>query len=102
MCILAGCTFHPLDHFCGPLLDALQHVLVPPVLRTPHLDAVLQVRSHQCRAEGQDHLPCPAGHTSFDAAQVTIGFLSYKGILLAHAQLAINQHPQVFFWQDCA
>jgi len=42
-------VFHPLDHFCGPLLDVLKQVCVSPVLRTPHLDAVLQVRPHQCR-----------------------------------------------------
>ena len=36
----------PLDHFCGPPLDALQQLHVSPVLRTPHLNAVLQVRPH--------------------------------------------------------
>ena len=45
----------------------LQQLHVPSVLRTPH--AVLQVRSHQCRVEGQDHLPRPPGQVSFDAAQ---------------------------------
>jgi len=65
-----------------------------PVLRTPHLDAVLQVRSHQHRAEGQDHYP--AGQTS-DAAQDTVGFLSCESTLLAHVQLAIYQNSQVLF-----
>jgi len=55
--VLVGEVFHPLDHFCGPPLGMLQQVCVPPALRTPHLDAILQVRSHQCRVEGQDHLP---------------------------------------------
>ena len=50
-----GEVFHPLGHFCGLPLDALQQLHVSPVLRTPHVDAVLQVRPHQCRAEGQDH-----------------------------------------------
>jgi len=67
------------------------------ILRTPHLDAVLQVRPHQGRAEGQDHLPCPAGLSSFDAAQDTFGFLGYQSTLLAHVQLPIHQYPQVFF-----
>jgi len=40
-------AFHPLDHFCGPPLDTLQQPHVCPALSTPHLDAVLQVRSHQ-------------------------------------------------------
>ena len=38
--------------------------------------------SHQCREEGQGHLPWPAGNSSFDAAQVVVGFLSYVGTLL--------------------
>jgi len=44
------------------------------------MHAVLQVRSHQCRAEGQDYLPGPAGHASLDAAQDTVGFLDCKGM----------------------
>jgi len=63
--------------FCGPL-------------RTPHLEAVLQVRPHQHRAEGQAHLPQPSGQTVLHAAQDTVCFLSFKGTLLAHAQLAIH------------
>ena len=89
--------FHPLDHFCGHPLNALQQAHVSPVLRTPHLDAVLQVSSHQHRAEGQDHLPRPAGHTSFDSTQYMVGFLGCEGTLLAYVQLAINQYTQVFF-----
>ena len=52
---------------------------------TPHLAAVLQVRPH--RAEGQDHLPGPAGHDSLDAAQDTVGFWGCEDTLLAHVQL---------------
>jgi len=55
--VLIGEVFHPLDHFCSPPLDMLQQVYVSPVLRTPPLDAVLQVSPHQHRAEGQHHLP---------------------------------------------
>jgi len=53
--------------------------------------------SHQCRAEGQDHLPHPAGHTSFDADKVIVGFLGCKGTLVAHVPLATHQYPQVLF-----
>ena len=60
-------------------------------------DAVLQVRPHQHRAEGQDPLPCPAGCASFDAAQHTVGFLGCEGTLLAHVLLAVHQYPHVFF-----
>ena len=70
---------------------------VSPVLRTPHLDAVLQVRPHQCRVVGQDHLPRPAGHAALNAAQHTVGFLGCKETVLAHVQLPTHQHPQVFF-----
>jgi len=43
------------------------------VLRAPELNAVLQVRSHQSRVEGQNHLSRPAGHASPDAAQDMVG-----------------------------
>ena len=56
-------------------LNPLQQVLVFPVLRDPELDAVLQVGTRQSRVEGQNHLPLPAGHTSLDTAQNTIGRL---------------------------
>ena len=70
---LIGEVLQPSDHFCGPPLDLLQQVHVFLVLRTPELNAVLQVRSHQSRVEGQNHLSRPAGHASPDAAQDTVG-----------------------------
>jgi len=51
--------------------------------------------SHESRAEGQNPLPCPAGHADFDAAQDTVGFLGCEHTLAGHAELLINQHPQV-------
>ena len=78
----------------------LQEFYVSPVLRTLHLDAGLQVRSHQCRVEGQDHLPQLAGHTSSDAAQDTVGLLGCEGTLLTHVQLPIHQCSQVLFMRD--
>jgi len=53
------------------------------VLRAPELGAGLQVRSHQSRAEGQNPLPQPAGHTAFDAAQDAAGLLDCERILPA-------------------
>jgi len=44
--VLTEEVFHPLDHFRGPPLGMIQQVHVSPVLRTPRLDAVLQVISH--------------------------------------------------------
>ncbi|KAK4810846.1 hypothetical protein QYF61_008818 [Mycteria americana] len=93
--VLIGEVFHPSDRFCGPPLDPCQQVHVFPVLRTPELDAGLQVGSHQRGVEGQNHLPRPAGHASFDAAQDTVGFLGCERTLPAHVQLFIHQYPQV-------
>ncbi|KAK4831204.1 hypothetical protein QYF61_016041 [Mycteria americana] len=90
---LIGEVFHPPDHFCGPPLDLLQQVHVFPVLRAQ--DTVLQVRSHQSGVEGQNHLPQPAGHASFDAAQGTVGLLGCERTLPVHVQLFIHQYPHV-------
>jgi len=88
-------VLQPSDHFCGPPLDPLQQVHVLPVLGAPELDAVLQVRSHQSGAKGQNHLPQPAGHAAFDAAQDTVGLLGCKRTSVAYLQLFIHQYPQV-------
>jgi len=47
------------------------------------------MKPHQCRAEGQDHLPWSAGHANLGAAQDTVGCLGCAGKLLAHVQLAV-------------
>jgi len=73
--LLTGEVFQPFDHLCGPPLDPLQQVHVCSVLRAPELDAGLQVGSHESGVEGQNHLPRPAGHADFDAAQNTVGLL---------------------------
>ena len=73
----------------------LQQVNVPPLLTAPYLDTVLQVRLHQHREEGQDHLPCPAGHASFNSVQDTVGFLGCESTSLTHVQLLTHQYSQV-------
>jgi len=90
---LVGKMFPPLDHFYVPPLDAFRQIHISSVQRTLCLDAVLPVRSHWLRAEGQDHLCHPAGHTSFGATQDMVGFLGCNNALLAHARLAI---PHLF------
>jgi len=45
--------FHPRHHFCVPPLDALQQLHVSPALRTPPVDAVLQVRCHSAQQRGR-------------------------------------------------
>jgi len=63
-----------------------------PVLRAPELDAELQLGSHQSRVEGQNHLHGPAGHTSLDAVQDTVGLLGCKRTLPDHVDLLINSN----------
>ncbi|KAK4811014.1 hypothetical protein QYF61_015718 [Mycteria americana] len=80
-----------------PSLDTLQHLNVPLVVGGPKLNTVFEVWPHQCRVQGHDHFPSPAGHAIFDTSQDAIGFLGHLGTLLAHIQAAVNQHPQVLF-----
>lgn len=57
---------------------------------------VLQMGPHKCRAVQNNH---PAGHPSFEAAQVTTGHLGCKRTLLSHVQLLIQQDSQVLLWR---
>ncbi|KAK4830419.1 hypothetical protein QYF61_011043 [Mycteria americana] len=82
-----------------PSLDTLQHLNVSLVVGGPKLNTGFEVRPHQCRVQGHDHFPSPAGHTIPDTSQDGIGFLGHLGTLLAHIQEAVNQHPQVLFCQ---
>ncbi|KAK4824175.1 LOW QUALITY PROTEIN: hypothetical protein QYF61_011472, partial [Mycteria americana] len=68
-----------------------------PIVGGPKLNTGFEVRPHQCRVQGHDHFPTPAGHAIFNTSQDAIGFLGYLGTLLAHIQAAVNQHPQVLF-----
>ncbi|KAK4826959.1 hypothetical protein QYF61_012808 [Mycteria americana] len=74
-----------------------QHLNVSLVVRGPKLNTVFEVRPHQCRLQGDNHFPTPAGHTIFDTSQDAVGLLGHLGTLLAHIQLAVDQHPQVLF-----
>ncbi|KAK4822029.1 hypothetical protein QYF61_006942 [Mycteria americana] len=82
-----------------PSLDSLQHLNIPLVVGGPKLNTVFEVRPHQCRVQGHDHFPSPAGHAIFDTSQDAVGLLGHLGTLLAHIQAAVNQHPQVLFHQ---
>ncbi|KAK4817052.1 hypothetical protein QYF61_026360 [Mycteria americana] len=82
-----------------PSLYTLQHLNVPLVVVGPKLNTVFEVRPHQCRVQGHDHFPSPAGHAIFDTSQDAIGFLGRLGTLLAHIQAAVNKHPQVLLCQ---
>ena len=81
ICSLNPSSFHPSDPFCGPSLDALQQLHVPPVLSTPHLDAVLQVR---CPSTEQSCRPPPSPcwpHCS-GCPQGAVGSLCCEGAVL--------------------
>ncbi|KAK4828364.1 hypothetical protein QYF61_026086 [Mycteria americana] len=78
-----------------PSLDTLQPLNVSLVVGGPKLNTGFEVRPHQCRVQGHDHFPSPAGHAIFDTSQDAIGFLGHLSTLLAHIQAAVNQHPQV-------
>jgi len=54
---------------------------------------VLQMWLPQGRVEGEDHLPCPAGHALFNIPQDTIGLLGHRGTLLAHGHLLATRTP---------
>ncbi|KAK4830514.1 hypothetical protein QYF61_011456 [Mycteria americana] len=93
--LLVRLVLQTLHQLPCPSLDTLQHLKVSLVVRGPKLNTVFEVRPHQCRVQGHDHFPSPAGHTIPDRSQDAIGFLGHLGTLLAHIQEAVNQHPQV-------
>ncbi|PKU41305.1 hypothetical protein llap_8394 [Limosa lapponica baueri] len=70
------------------------------MLGAPELDAVTpgEVSGEQSRG-GENYLPRPTGHTSFDAAQDTGAFLGCERTLPAHVALLIHQHPQVLLFR---
>ncbi|KAK4819282.1 hypothetical protein QYF61_000622 [Mycteria americana] len=76
---------------------SFQHLNIPLVVRGPKLNTGFEVRPHQRQVQGHHHFPTPAGHAIFDTSQDAIGFLGHLGTLLAHIQVAVNQHAQVLF-----
>ncbi|KAK4829016.1 hypothetical protein QYF61_001791, partial [Mycteria americana] len=95
--LLRRLALQTLHQLCCPSLDTLQHLHVSLVVRGPKLNTAFEVRPHQCRVQGHDHFPSPAGHTIPDTSQDAVGFLGHLDTLLAHVQLAVHQHPQVLF-----
>jgi len=73
----------------------LQHLNVLLVVRNPNLNAVLEVRPHQCRVQGHDHLPTPAGHTVPDTLALAwfVAGLGLREMILLHLeQWAMNKN----------
>ena len=82
----------PTDHLHSSPLDPLQqlHILIVQGALLGLQHTVLQMRPHKGRAERDNHLSHSAGHSSFDAAQDSVGLLK-----LAHVKLSIHQNLQV-------
>ncbi|KAK4825306.1 LOW QUALITY PROTEIN: hypothetical protein QYF61_026657 [Mycteria americana] len=91
--LLISLVLQTLPQLRCPSLDTLQPLNVSLV--GPKLNTAFEVRPPQCRVQGDNHFPSPAGHTIFDTSQDAIGFLGRLCTLLAHIQAAVNQHPQV-------
>jgi len=64
-------------------------------LRAPELDVGLLGGSQQSGAEGQNPLPCSAGHAAGDAVQGTVVLLGCQHTLPGCVELLISWHPQV-------
>lgn len=54
---------------------------------------------HKSKAEGENHLPHPAGPTAFDVAHHIVGFLCCEFTLLGYVELLIHQHAQFFLFR---
>ncbi|KAJ7426589.1 hypothetical protein WISP_14452 [Willisornis vidua] len=67
-------------------------VYVLLMLGLPELEAVFQVGFQESREE-QNYLRPPACHSSFGAAQDTVGFLGCKCTLLGYIELSVKQNP---------
>ena len=78
-----------------PPLDLLQQLYIFIVLKARGMDTELQVGPQKGRVEGNNQLPCPAGHPSFNASQDKAGLLSCKCTLLACIKLFIHQNAKV-------
>ena len=75
----------------------LQQLNIFLVVRGSKPNTALQVWPHQCRVQGHDHFPTPAGHPIPDTSQDALGLLGHLDTQLAHVQPPVNQHPKVLF-----
>lgn len=59
-----------------------------------------QVGFHRSERERRNQLSHPASHSSFDAAQGTVGFLDFRCMLLAHVKFFIPSSFSIHFPQS--
>lgn len=64
------------NHLSGPLLDLSRGVRGVLVLESPQLDSVLQMLSHNCWIEGNNHFPWAAGCCGSDT-HMHLAFLAW-------------------------
>ncbi|XP_053940070.1 uncharacterized protein LOC128854090 [Cuculus canorus] len=64
---------------CCTSLDTLQSLNVLLAAKGPELNTGFEVQPHQCRVQGQNHLPGPAGHASSDPSQDSTDLLGHLG-----------------------
>lgn len=76
--LITGEVLRSPEHLGGPPLGSSQYVQVSLLLGDPDLGTELQVRPHQRRAEGSEHLSGPAGDALPNAAQIPLTFLAAR------------------------
>ncbi|KAK4827864.1 hypothetical protein QYF61_022014 [Mycteria americana] len=89
--LLTRLVLQTLHQLRCPSLDTFRHLNDSLVVKGPKLNTVFNTAA----SPGGNHFPSPAGHTIPDTSQDAIDLLGHLGTLLAHIQLAVNQHPQV-------
>jgi len=87
---------HSLNRFSGSALDSLKQFPVLE-LRSPELDTIFQMQSHQGSVKREENQSRPTNHTSSNTPQDATGLLGQKGTVLAHDYPAVHQDPQVPF-----
>ena len=88
-------VLQPSDRSHCPPLDPLQQLQVILLLGGPRPRYSISGFASNGRVEGENHLPLPSGHSSFDAAQDRIGLQVCKITLPAPVQLFLHQDLQV-------
>ncbi|KAK4826053.1 hypothetical protein QYF61_004168 [Mycteria americana] len=79
--LLISLVLQTLHQLRCPSLDTLQHLNVSLGVRGPTLNTAFEVWPHQCRVQGADHFPSPAGHTISDTSQDAVGLLGHLSTL---------------------
>ncbi|XP_065422571.1 uncharacterized protein LOC101936070 [Chrysemys picta bellii] len=94
--LLISHVLQPPNHFCCPLLESFQFVHILLVVWGPKLGTVLRKRSHQCRIEGNDHVPRSAGNAPTYTAQNAVSLLGNKDTLLTISSFSSTVTPRSF------